>query len=62
MELKNWQFNQGGWKQQVLQWLNLRPEDGERTLLMFAFYTATSIGLLWLEAVTYELFFGPLWG
>jgi HEAT repeat protein len=56
MELKNWQFNQGGWKQKVLQWLNLRPEDGERTLLMFAFYTATSIGLLWLEAVTYELF------
>ncbi|WP_017661412.1 MFS transporter [Baaleninema simplex] len=56
MELKNWQFNQGGWGQRVLQWVNLRPEEGERTLLMFAFYTATSIGLLWLEAVTYGLF------
>ncbi|MBP0001324.1 MAG: MFS transporter [Cyanobacteria bacterium SID2] len=56
MELKNWQFKQGGWTQRLLQWINLRPEDGERTLFMFVFYTATSIGLLWLEAVTYGLF------
>lgn len=40
----------------VLRWLNLRPEESERTLLMFAFYTATSMGLVWLEASTVALF------
>ncbi|MBD2099662.1 MFS transporter [Leptolyngbya sp. FACHB-261] len=39
-----------------LQWLNLRPEESERTLLMFGFYTATSIGVLWLEASSVALF------
>lgn len=33
----------------LLQWLNLRPEESDRTLWMFVFYTATSIGILWLE-------------
>jgi len=33
----------------VLQWLNLRAEESGRTFWMFAFYTATSIGILWLE-------------
>ncbi|HIK33541.1 MAG TPA: MFS transporter [Oscillatoriales cyanobacterium M59_W2019_021] len=56
MELKNWQLNRGGIGQKVLQWVNLRPEESERTLLMFAFYTATSIGLLWLEAIAVGLF------
>jgi hypothetical protein len=39
-----------------LRWFNLRPEESERTLLMFAFYTATSMGLVWLEATTVALF------
>ncbi|WP_297085481.1 HEAT repeat domain-containing protein [Thermoleptolyngbya sp. C42_A2020_037] len=40
----------------LLQWLNLRPEESERTFLMFAFYTATSIGVLWLEVSIAALF------
>lgn len=40
----------------LLRWLNLRPEEVERTLLMFGFYTATSIGVLWLEASSVALF------
>ncbi|MBD2019613.1 MFS transporter [Leptolyngbya sp. FACHB-36] len=53
MELKNpWLANRG----QLLQWVNLRPEESERTFLMFAFYTTTSIGLVWLEASTIALF------
>lgn len=56
MELKNLQLNRGGIGQKVLQWVNLRPEESERTLLMFAFYTATSVGLLWLEAIAVGLF------
>lgn len=35
----NYQGTRGGAWQQVLRWLNLRPEEGERTWLMFAFYT-----------------------
>ncbi len=42
--------------QGVLRWLNLRPEEVERTLLMFAMYTLTSIGLIWLELSTVGLF------
>ncbi|MDX2231637.1 MAG: Npt1/Npt2 family nucleotide transporter [Leptolyngbyaceae cyanobacterium bins.349] len=42
--------------QRVLQWVNLRSEEAERTFLMFAFYAATSIGLVWLEAITTDLF------
>ncbi len=42
--------------QGVLRWLNLRPEEVERTLLMFAVYTFSSIGLIWLELSTVGLF------
>lgn len=44
------------WGQKLLKLVNLRPEEGERTLLMFAFYTVTSVGLLWLEQTTITLF------
>jgi ATP/ADP translocase len=43
-------------RQKVLQWVNLRSEEAERTFLMFAFYAMTSIGLVWLEAITADLF------
>ncbi len=55
---------QGDWLRKILQWVNLRPEEGERTLLMFAFYTATSVGLLWFEYSTTALFldaYGAKW-
>lgn len=55
---------QSGWVRKILQWVNLRPEEGERTLLMFAFYTATSIGWLWFEYSTVALFldkYGAKW-
>lgn len=42
--------------QRFLQWVNLRPEESERTFLMFAFYTTTSMGLVWLETSTVALF------
>jgi len=41
-----------------LRWLNLRPEESERTFLMFAFYTLSSIGVLWLEVSVAALFLG----
>lgn len=44
----------------LLQWLNLRPEESERTFLMFAVYTTTSVGLVWLEASTVALFLDQL--
>ncbi|NEQ21235.1 MAG: MFS transporter, partial [Microcoleus sp. SIO2G3] len=47
---------QGVWVRKILQWVNLRPEEGERTFLMFVFYTVTSIGLLWFEHSTVALF------
>jgi HEAT repeat protein len=56
-----------GWKsvkytQSFAHWwlrlFNLRPEESERTLLMFAFYTATSVGILWLEVSAAALFLG----
>ncbi|NET03539.1 MAG: MFS transporter [Symploca sp. SIO2B6] len=47
---------QGEWVAKILKLVNLRPEEGERTLLMFAFYTAASIGLLWLEYSAIALF------
>ena len=37
------------WQQKLFRVINLRPNEAERTLLMFAFYTATSMGILWLE-------------
>jgi len=43
---------------QILGWVNLRPEESERTWLMFAFYTTTSIGLRWAEDGTVALFLG----
>ncbi len=42
--------------QQVIKRLNLRPEELERTFLMFAFYTTTSAGLLWFESTITALF------
>lgn len=48
------QVNSGSW----LRWLNLRPEESERTFLMFAFYTLTSVGVLWLEVSVAALFLG----
>lgn len=47
-------FTGQGW----LQWLNLRPEESERTFLMFAFYTLSSVGILWLEVSVAALFLG----
>lgn len=44
------------WLQKLLQVVNLRPEESGRTFLMFAFYTATSVGLLWLEQCAIALF------
>jgi len=41
-----------------LRWLNLRPEETGRTFLMFAFYTLTSVGILWLEVSVAALFLG----
>ena len=52
----NYQGTRGGAWLQVLRWLNLRPEEGERTWLMFAFYTATTVGLSWLDNSTAGLF------
>lgn len=56
MELRNQWFFKRGLRYRFLQWVNLRPEESERTFLMFAFYTTTSIGLVWLEAITVALF------
>ncbi|MFE4106907.1 HEAT repeat domain-containing protein [Almyronema epifaneia] len=45
-------------KQRLLKIVNLRSGEGHRTLLMFAFYTATSMGILWLEVSSAALFLG----
>ncbi|HIK44795.1 MAG TPA: HEAT repeat domain-containing protein [Leptolyngbyaceae cyanobacterium M65_K2018_010] len=47
-----------GAKERLLELFNLRPEEQERTLLMFASYTATSMGILWLEVSSAALFLG----
>ncbi|BAY38508.1 hypothetical protein NIES2111_28560 [Nostoc sp. NIES-2111] len=66
MELKNYSLTANpSWLAQLLKWVNLRPEEGERTWLMFAFYTIVSIGLRWAEDSTIALFLdeygaGPL--
>ncbi len=39
-----------------LRWINLRSGEGDRTFWMFAFYTFTSTGLIWLEACSVEMF------
>ncbi|NEP39733.1 MAG: MFS transporter, partial [Okeania sp. SIO2H7] len=46
-----YESSQGLWRS-----LNLRSEEVERTLLMFAVYTLTSVGLIWLELSTVSLF------
>ena len=46
------------WHKRLLNLINLRPGEEERTLLMFAFYTATSMGILWLEVSSAALFLG----
>jgi HEAT repeat protein len=46
--------NGWGW----LRSLNLRPEESERTFLMFASYTLTSVGILWFEVSVAALFLG----
>lgn len=56
MELTNWELTKNSFNRRLLRWVNLRPEESERTFLMFAFYTATSIGLVWLEASAIALF------
>ncbi len=56
MEPKQQRFIESEFGQRFLRWVNLRPEESDRTFLMFAFYTTTSIGLVWLEAVTIALF------
>ena len=50
------------WQQRLLRIINLRPNEAERTFLMFSFYTATSMGILWLEVSSAALFletYGP---
>ncbi len=56
MKLSTRTRTQGDWVRKLLQWVNLRPEEGERTLLMFLFYTVTSVGLLWFEYTATALF------
>ncbi len=59
MELKkHWFALTQSATQQILGWVNLRPEESDRTWLMFAFYTTTSIGLRWAEDGTVALFLG----
>jgi HEAT repeat protein len=65
MELKNnWLGSDKGVFARLLQWVNLRPEESDRTWLMFAFYTTTSVGLRWTEDSTVALFldkYGANW-
>jgi uncharacterized protein YciW len=65
MELKNHGFAVNkGILARILQWVNLRPEESDRTWLMFSFYTLTSVGLRWSEDSTVALFldkYGAKW-
>jgi len=56
MERQDHRFVTSKFGQKFLRWVNLRSEESERTFLMFAFYTTTSIGLVWLEACAVALF------
>ncbi|WP_017652686.1 MFS transporter [Fortiea contorta] len=57
MELKNHSFaTNKSTLARVLRWVNLRPEESERTLMMFAFYTFICVGLRWAEDSTVALF------
>ncbi|AFY30786.1 hypothetical protein [Calothrix sp. PCC 7507] len=66
MELKNqWFAANRRTLPRLLRWVNLRPEESERTWMMFAFYTTVSVGLRWAEDSTVALFLdeygsGPL--
>ncbi|MBR8839170.1 MAG: MFS transporter [Stigonema ocellatum SAG 48.90 = DSM 106950] len=53
---KHWFASNKGTVPRLLQWVNLRPEESDRTWLMFAFYTTTSIGLRWSEDSAVALF------
>ncbi|MEO0867097.1 MAG: MFS transporter, partial [Cyanobacteria bacterium J06642_11] len=44
------------WLQRLFSVLNLRTEEGDRTLLLFAFYTLMSMGIMWLEFSSAALF------
>lgn len=55
MESTN-RLGKSGWLQGLSRSLNLRPEEIERTLLLFLVYTLTSIGLIWLELSTIGIF------
>ncbi|HLO88527.1 MAG TPA: MFS transporter [Nostocaceae cyanobacterium] len=57
MELNNhWLNADRGILTRLLQWVNLRPEEVERTWMMFGFYTTVSVGLRWAEDSTVALF------
>ena len=57
MESKNHGFSGNrGVLARMLQWVNLRPEEVERTWMMFAFYTTVAVGLRWAEDSTVALF------
>ncbi|MGB3491455.1 MAG: HEAT repeat domain-containing protein [Elainellaceae cyanobacterium] len=45
-------------QQSLLRWVNIRPDEASRTFLMFAFYTVSYIGILWLEISAAALFIG----
>ncbi|MEM7770323.1 MAG: MFS transporter, partial [Cyanobacteria bacterium P01_A01_bin.37] len=45
-----------GLRQRILRWVNIRSEEAERTFLMFAFYTVSYVGILWLEVSAAVLF------
>lgn len=60
MKIKNTGLFKGGLGRLVLQSLNLRPDECDRTLLMFVVYTTTSVGMLWLENSTVALFLGNI--
>lgn len=57
MELKNHLYAPNrGVLSRLLQWVNLRPEESDRTWLMFGFYATVSVGLRWSEDSTVALF------
>jgi HEAT repeat protein len=56
MVLTNQFRKKEGFGDRFLRWINLREGEGKRTALMFAFYTTTSSGLVWLEACAIDLF------
>ncbi|MGM3305332.1 MFS transporter [Anabaena sp. WFMT] len=57
MEVKNhWLTTNRGALARLLKWVNLRPEEVERTWMMFAFYTIVSVGLRWAEDSTVAMF------